>query len=307
MSSDSTHRVAATLDPHHVARVVLRGIGQVMFQEHAGTGLLFLTGIAVASPVLALGALLGAVIGPGVAHLMRLDRSQIEAGIHGFNPTLVGIALPFYLRPDSPLTWALVMLGCAASVPITHLMRTYLRFPTYTLPFIVTAWAVLLLAHATLGHSIDLKPAPPEHTPRGFFTALFSGVAEVMFGANVITGILFLAGIAWSNWRHAVIALLGSLAGTLVGIYHADPKETIELGIYGYNAALAAMAIYLWRRSLQLPILAALISVPLTEFFPKALGIPALTAPFVAAAWIVLATGWLEKKFVAGPTPPAST
>lgn len=292
------------LDPLRVAQVVLKGIGQVMFQEHAGTGLLFLAGIAVAGPVLALGALLGAVIGPAVARLMRLDPSPIEAGIHGFNPTLVGIAIPFYLRPDSPWTWALTLAGCAAAVPVTHLMRTYLKFPTYTLPFIVTTWAVLLIAHAALGHAIDVKPAPPDHTPRDFFTALFSGVAEVMFGANAITGLLFLAGIAWSNRRHALIALLGSLAGTLMAIYHNDPTETIGLGIYGYNAALAALAAYLWRRSLQRPLLAALISVPLTEFFPKPLEIPPLTSPFVAAAWIVLATGRLETDFLAEPAPP---
>jgi urea transporter len=49
-------------------------------------------------------------------------------------------------------------------------------------------------------------------------------------------------------------------------------------------------------------ILAAIISVPLTEFFPSWLGIPGLTAPFVAAAWIVIAVGQLEDLFVREPT-----
>jgi urea transporter len=307
MSSDPNRRDGVAEDLVGAATVVLKGIGQVMFQEHAGTGLLFLAGIAVASPVLAVGALLGALIGPGVARLLGYDRAEIAAGLHGFNPTLVGVAVPFLLRPGSPITWLLLLAGCALCVPVAHLSRARLRFPTYTLPFIVTTWGLLLLAHAALGHAIDLTPAAPEHTPRGFVTALFSGVAEVMFGANVVTGLLFLAGIAWSDGRQAAIALLGSLLGTLVGIYHADPAETIGLGIYGYNAALAAMALYLSRRSLQGPILAALASVPLTEFFPKALGIPALTAPFVAAAWIVLAVGWLETKFAAGPAATPSS
>ena len=57
------------------------------------------------------------------------------------------------------------------------------------------------------------------------------------------------------------------------------------------------MAVYLWRKSLLLPILAAGISIPLTEIFPSWLGIPALTAPFVVATWIVIAIGQIETVF----------
>ena len=55
-------------------RVVLRGIAQVMFQPHAGTGLLFVAGLAVGSPLVALGALLGSAIGTG--------RSKIRTGLN---------------------------------------------------------------------------------------------------------------------------------------------------------------------------------------------------------------------------------
>jgi urea transporter len=143
-----------------------------------------------------------------------------------------------------------------------------------------------------------VKPAPPEHTPVGFVEEVFRGAAEVMFGANIVTGILFIVGIALSDWRHATVALIGSFVGTALAVYHGDPGESVSIGIYGYNASLAAMAIYLWRPSLLLPALAAVVSVPLTEFFPKTLGIPALTAPFVAASWIILVAGALETTFV---------
>jgi urea transporter len=69
--------------------------------------------------------------------------------------------------------------------------------------------------------------------------------------------------------------------------------ENVALGLYGYNATLAAVALFLWRRSLIPPLLGILISVPLTELVPM-LGLPALTAPFVLATWIVLAFGWLD-------------
>ncbi len=78
--------------PVNFLRIVLRGLGQVMFQGHAGTGLLFLIGIAVASPLMMVGAVIGMIIGPIVAFLAGFDRQEIEKGIHGFNPSLVGIA-----------------------------------------------------------------------------------------------------------------------------------------------------------------------------------------------------------------------
>ncbi len=73
--------------------------------------------------------------------------------------------------------------------------------------------------------------------------------------------------------------------------------------IYGYNAALAAIGLYLWRPSLVVPILGAFLSTPLTELFPRihdffpGFNPAALTAPFVFACWIVLAIGALEKYF----------
>jgi urea transporter len=288
-----------------IARVILRGVGQVMFQGHAGTGLFFLTGIALASPLLAAGAILGAMVGPLVAVVLNFDRSEIGEGIYGFNSTLVGIALLHYLKPGAESV-GLVVAGSVAATILTHLFRRKLPFPSYTAPFILATWLALVVAHTMAGTALDVQPVSPDETPVGFVRAVLNGEAEVIFGANAGTGLLILVGIALSNWRHAVVALVGSVAGTAVAHYHNDSAGTISLGIYGYNAALAAMAIYLWRPSLLTPILAAVVSVPITEFFPKALGLPALTAPFVVASWIILAVGGIESRFVR-PLPEQST
>ncbi|AMO25489.1 urea transporter [Ramlibacter tataouinensis] len=285
------------------ALVVLRGVGQVMFQGHAGTGVLFLAGIALASPLMLAGAVIGAVIGTVVAKVARYDEGEFDQGIYGFNPVLVGIGTLFYLQPR-PLTWILLVAGCVVSTVLTHLARRHLSFPTYTAPFIVVTWAVIIIAHAAAGTGIDVKPAPAPETPAGFLTAVLAGPAEVMFGATVLTGLLFLIGVAISDWRHAALALIGSLVGTALAVYHNNPVGTISLGLYGYNASLAAMAVYLWRKSLLIPLLAAAISIPLTEFFPSQLGIPPLTAPFVAAAWIVILIGQLEAVFIKEPATP---
>ena len=135
-----------------------------------------------------------------------------------------------------------------------------------------------------------------------------------MFQASLWTALLFLAGIAINDWQHASWVLIGSTVGMLLGTYVAtvasrglDPErlvdrsllENVALGLYGYNATLAAVALFLWRRSLIPPLLGMLLSVPVTEFFPL-LGLPALTAPFVLATWIVLALGLAREEAVSG-------
>lgn len=290
-------------DPNSAARgatlVVLRGVGQIMFQGHAGTGLCFLAGIALASPWMLLGAVLGAIIGPLTARFGSFDRAEIEQGLYGFNATLVGLATLVFLRPEFAATWALLVGGCAASSVVTYLARRFLSFPTYTGPFVVVTWGVLLIARATAG-SIEAASPPPDLTMSGFPFEVLRGLSEVMLGAGVSTGTLFLVGLAISDPRHAALALVGSVVGTAAAHYHGDETRSVALGLYGYNGALAAMALYLRKRSLTAPIAAALVATLLTEFFPKSWGIPALTAPFVVASWILLAVVQAEERLFAG-------
>ena len=71
---------------------VFRGIGQVFFKENALTGALFALGIALSSPLMALGGVVGSAIGTATARVLKFDESDLRAGIYGFNSTLVGIA-----------------------------------------------------------------------------------------------------------------------------------------------------------------------------------------------------------------------
>ncbi len=285
-------------------RTVLRGVGQVFFQENALSGACFALGIAVSSPLMAAGAVAGSAIGAATARVLKFDEAEVSAGIYGFNSALVGIATLFFFRPGAA-SIALLIVGCIAAAVVTRLMRRYLPFPTYTTPFIVTTWALYFLGLA-LG-AARVEPGGPTDAV-GFIGAVAHGVSQVMFQASIWTGLLFLVGIALNDWRHASWVLLGSIVGMLVGNYHAtagaralDPERLVEralvenvaLGLYGYNATLAAVALFLWRRSLIPPLLGMLLSVPLTELVPM-LGLPALTAPFVLATWLVLAFGWLD-------------
>jgi urea transporter len=263
-----------------------------MFQESAVTGAFFLVGIAVASPLMALGAALGTVIGTLTALLLRFDKSEINAGLFGFNSALVGIACYFHLEAVLATHGFLIVGSIAASI-VTYLMRRYLPFPTYTAPFIVVTWAILAAAPMAGTHFLA-HPGGRERLD--LLSAVSEGLSEVMFQANNWTGLLFLAGIALNSWKQAGWAVLGSVVGLVIAVWVHDPDDKITAGLFGYNAALAAMALSLQRRLLIYPILAAVVSVPITEQFPH-LPLQTLTAPFVLATWAVLAWDVLERRF----------
>ena len=290
-------------------RAGLRGVGQVFFQENAITGACFVLGLAASSMLMAAGAVIGTAIGTATAWAVKFDKSELSAGIYGFNSALVGIATLFFFRPGAT-SIALLAFGCVVAALVTWLMRRYLPLPTYTTPFIVTTWALFFLGQA-LG--VPRVEAGAPLVGVGLVGAVAHGVSQVMFQASIWTAILFLVGIALNDWRHATWVLLGSIVGTLVGYYQAaswagtvDPEslvnrglaENVALGLYGYNATLAAVALFLWRRSLIPPLFGMLISVPITDLVPI-LGLPALTAPFVLATWVVLLFGWLDGKLFA--------
>jgi urea transporter len=283
-----------------------RGLGQVFFQENALTGALFVIGIAVSSPLMALGAVVGTAIGTATAWILKFDKTELHAGIYGFNAALVGIATLFFFRPG-PISIVLLLAGCIVATLVTWLARKHVPFPTYTAPFVVTTWGLFFL-----GQALGVPRVEPGGPPVGVgaIGAVAHGVSQVMFQASLWTAILFLVGIAINDWKHASLVLLGSIVGMLVGSHHAhvaasalDPEslaertilDNVALGLYGYNATLAAVALFLWRRSLIPALLGMLFSVALTELAPL-LRLPALTAPFVVATWLVLALGWLEGK-----------
>ena len=77
--------------------IIGRGVGQVMFQNNAVSGLLMLVGIACNSWLLALFALLGNFVGTLTAFFSGYSKEDIEDGLYGFNGTLVGIAVGIFM------------------------------------------------------------------------------------------------------------------------------------------------------------------------------------------------------------------
>jgi urea transporter len=126
------------------------------------------------------------------------------------------------------------------------------------------------------------------------------GFGQVMFQDNPLTGLLFVAAIAWGSVAASVpqvlfAGVLGVVASTLTAIWLKADEAALRAGLYGYNGVLVGLALAtfiapgagLW---IYVALGAAVSTVATlgTANVLKPFGAPALTAPFVAVTWIML-------------------
>ena len=262
------------------------GFSQVFLLQSPLSGVLILAGLFCNSWQLALLALLGCLVSRAVASLWRDTKSEIADGLYGFNGTLVGIAIGVYWE-ISWLSLLLLVIGAALSTWLARAFRRHAQLPGLTAPFIIAVWALLLvslLAPQGVG-LLDSATRLEEGQPlwRMLGVALGDSVGQVMFQANVLTGVLFFLAIAWESRRKALYALLGALVPMLVIPF--VPEAVWREGLLGYNAVLCA--IY-WAGSGERRLLYALLSVVLSvllELLALYAGLIPLTAPFVLSVW----------------------
>lgn len=287
---------------------VLRGLGQVMFQNNSYAGLLFLAGIAANSLMFAAAALVGTITATTTALALRADRALVRSGMFGFNGALVAIALLCFLAP-APLTWACVIL---ASVCSTLLMAALLaalnvwKLPALTAPFVFTS-LVFFLSAARFGRLEATGQLPTAGLPvnavvEGVVTGrtvgegLLTGIGQVFFQGSAISGALFVVGLLISSRRAATAALVGSLAGLLVAWGMGAAEPVIRAGAFGFNSVLTAIAlasvflipgaastVYALLGAIVTPFVAAACAAAL-----EPLGLPAMTLPFVLTTWVFL-------------------
>jgi urea transporter len=301
-----------------VVDTLLRGVGQVMFQNNPLTGLLFLVGILVNSFKLGGAGLLGLAASTLAAHLLGVDRALIRAGLFGFNGILVGIALAFFFEFDFLLA-VYIILGAAVSTIVMMALINLLTpwdMPALTAPFVLTAWLLLFAVYQFdfLQATSLIAPLTPEPgaavqtqlrelaTGTGGLTIVnlvhghLRGVGEVMFEDNLLTGLIFLIAILVNSRISALFAVLGSAVALLTALALGGDGFSIYHGLYGFNAVLCAIAlgglfyVLTWKSAIY-ALLAAMFSViafAAIAVLLAPIGMPALTAPFVLTTWLFL-------------------
>ncbi len=259
-------------------QVVFRGLGQIMLQGNAMTGLLFALGIAIHSLSLAGAAILGAVIGTLWAKLCKYPVAAITAGLYGFNSALVAIGVSYFYS-FSILTFGLLICGSIFATWIMHVMQTYQLKP-YTFPFVLTLWLIFAVVPQQV---MDL---PLVTFGSSDINGILQGFGQVMFQSNSWTGLIFILAICVNNVKHAIWAVVAATLAMSLAFLLQWSNTEIVAGMYSYNAVLAALAVLLLTPQKWLCVLAILLSVVFTKLM-FILSLPALTFPFILAIWCV--------------------
>lgn len=293
-------------------RTTMRGVGQVMFQDNAWTGLLFMIGIfwgayASGTPAVAWGALVGVVVSTITGYLIGLKDEDGAQGLWGFNGVLVGCAFPTFMG-DTVWMW-LALIFCSA---VTTWVRTafnaiFARYnvTSYTFPFVFCTWLFLLAAKEMNGIPASFESHPEiaytvdAGLKMGFGDLVIywlKGISQVFLINSWVTGIFFLAALAVSSWRAALWAALGSAIALFISIVFQASGASIEGGLYGFSAVLTAIALGAtfmkpgWKCTLWTiagTILTVFVQAGMNAFMAP-LGIATLTGPFCVATWLML-------------------
>lgn len=295
-----------------LVKVMLRGAGQVMFQNNAWTGLLFIVGIfwgayESGNGSVAWGALLGLAIATLTGYVLCLTNRDGEQGLWGFNGILLGCALPTFLS-DNIWMWLCIvlfaMLTTFVRTGFNNIMARW-KINSFTFPFVFCTWIVLAASRA-------MNAMPPEHLSDPALPSLFAsgeslrfldlvvywlkGISQVFLVNSWVTGLFFLAGLLVSNWWAALWAAIGSAVALLVAIIFKTAGSDVIGGLYGFSAVLTAIALatVFYRPGFR-SALWALFGIVMTIFIQAALnialaplGMPTLTAPFCVATWLFL-------------------
>ena len=294
--------------------ILLRGVGQVFFQNNPWTGLIIITGVAISSWAAAVDFLLGAAVATLVARWFRADEEIIRSGLFSFSGGYVGLlvgmfAHPAMAHPVVELT-VFVMLGGILAVPLTsglaHVLKR-LDLPVTMLPVVVLLWALLAgILYTDLANFSAVSPlladhpnTSPPYTWKTWFFGITNGFGRVFIQLHPVTGLFILVGILLNSRISALMGLLGAGLSILLGYLFGQYEPILRTGVMSPNPILTAIALggfylYFSWRSVIYALLGALLSIWLFAAITVILaptGLPATVLPMVLVVWVMLLGG----------------
>lgn len=282
------------------ATALLNGFSQIFLQRHPLFGLLCLLAILFTAPTLLGGALLGGVAGLLTAQRRHYPKADRQAGLFSYNGVLLGLLLSLYF-PWSALLPPLIIAAGGLSAMITQQWLKRARvshyLPAYTAPFVGLGWLLLCFATpSTTAHLIEIDTL-------NMLAAPLKGFGQVMFLGHPLAGAMIAAGLLIADRRAFCWALLASVAGMAWSLLNHDAYNAL-IGLGGYNAILAALALNSLRQQPWLPLVGIVTALVLTPVF-AAIGLPTLTAPFILTCWLIRTLVFMLGKPTVAHTPCA--
>lgn len=316
--------------PFAMVDCLLRGIGQVVFQNNPLSGLIILAALFFNSWIYGSICLLGVAASTAMAMVLKADRDLVRNGLFGFNGALVALALVAFTSADfrvgampSPLMTVYIVFAAAMTTVVFQAIATLLgphKVAALTAPFVLTGWLFLfaVLKFEGLEAGPLAKPISPEQFDAAaayvlptWYMGIGNAIGQIFFQDNWISGYLIVIGIAVNSRISAAMALVGAAGAALVAAIFGGPEGAIRDGLFGYNAALTAIAlggfflVFTWRSFLY-----TLFGIVVTTWlwasiaiFLKPIGMPVLTSAFVLVTWLMLLGQYGFRALV--PVPPA--
>ncbi len=296
---------------------VLRGIGQVVFQNNALTGLLLLLAIAVNSFVYTAAALFGALVSTYTAKLLRIDNRLVRDGLFGFNGALTGIAMVAFtsketLHGDFPglTVIACTALAAAFSTVVARAIAFIIRndrVPGLNLPYCLATLLILGALHQFGGADSapiarSLATGAPStagfaaYAPETWFYGVTTGIGQIFLQNNWLTGLVVVAAIAVNSRISAAAVIAGATVAVAICSLVGANEMLTRSGLPSYNAALTAIGlgglfVLLDRAGALYAVLGAVLTTcawaALSAVFGPA-GLPVLTLPFVIVTWLMV-------------------
>ena len=269
-----------------VVETVLKGIGQIMLQDSAWTGILFLIAISYDSLFMGVAALASSIIGTATAKILKFDEQNIRAGIYGFNATLIGVGLIFFFE-SSVLIWAFIILG---SIISTLLMELSIRkkIPFFTFPFIVvTVIAILTIDHFGLAGRNTIEDVE-ELLELQDFVVPAHAYSEVIFKGTIVAGALFFLGVFVKNPTAALYGFIAALVAGAIAHFNQDSVDLIDDGMFSFNAVLCGIACSGIKPRDGLYVLLSVVIATYFDIFMLHNGMITLTFPFVLSMWVIV-------------------
>ena len=274
---------------------ILKGIGQIMLQESAWTGLLFLIAISYDSILMGVAALVSTIIGTATAKFLKFDDANIKAGLYGFNATLIGVGLIFIFE-SSLLVWICIILG---SIVSTLLMEFSIRkkIPFFTFPFIVvTVIAILVMDHFSLAAHNKIE-AVEEIMELQDFNVAAHAYSEVIFKGTIVAGLLFFVGVFLNNPTAALYGFVAALIAGAIAHFGHNSDRLIEDGMFSFNAVLCGIACSGSKPRDGLYVLLSVVIATYFDIFMMHNGWITLTFPFVLSMWVIVPLKKLVSSF----------
>ncbi|KAA3642430.1 MAG: urea transporter [Bacteroidetes bacterium] len=265
-------------------QTILRGIGQVMFQNNSYSGILFLAGIFYNSWSMGLAALFGTIISTITALVLKYPKEDIENGLYGFNGTLTGIALLCFFEVDLLICIALIIAAVLSTLTMFYLKKIT---PPFTAPFVLVTWLFTYTLMYFFNYPL-ITSSESSLNDIHVLAASSNSFGQVMFQENVITGLFFLLATLVNNKLMAIYAAYAAILGSLMSWLMVGNIIEINSGLMGYNAILCAIALVGKKWSDFLWISIAIILSTLLNKGLMMLGLITLTAPFVLITWGIL-------------------